>query len=179
MKTFIDNLQPLSMELVVMYSGDELYALLNNLDNKRLLYIYDQSKFLYFANDTKKWNQNFLYFICWKGMDITGVAKCKINTSYDQEKVLELLYLEVAPKDQNKGFASHIAKKIFDFCKRSNYVFKTSQYTKIGLQKLKPLFLKLSNELKMPFIDLDVTDQVQVNFEYLDFHKSKMINHFF
>lgn len=179
MKNFINQLSTFSLQNVMMYSGDELYALLNNPDNRRLLYVYESSNLYEFANDFEKWSQTFQYFVCWCGLDIVGIAKCKINTNYEEGKVLELLYLEVIPKHQNKGFASQITKKMFDYCKRSNYIFKTAIYSKIGQKKLKPLFNKLSNQMQVPFIDLDITDEIQVNFEYINYHESKRIYHIF
>lgn len=177
MKTFKDSLQELKTESVIIYSGDELYSLLHNPDNCRLLDIYTESD--YFGNDFSKWNQSFLYFVCWRGLDITGVAKCKINSDYEEGKVLELLYIEVIPKHQNKGFASQIGKKMFDYCKRSNYIFKSAPYTKKGWKKIKPMFKKLSNEMQIPFIDLDIKDEVKMNFEFLNFHELKRSYSFF
>jgi len=66
-------------------------------------------------------------------------------------KNLWIQFLSVDPKEQNKGYASILAKEIFEFAKNNGYSLETSNYTEIGLEKLRPVFEKLSKEYSVLF----------------------------
>ena len=166
MKTFKAALENSPFYIITQYNGIEFKNLLENPDNVRILYIYDSDYLSYFSKDVEKWNSNYNYFVCWKGLEIAAIAKTKTNLDDLDDKVFELIYMEVVTKYQNEGIATLLTKEIFKHCNRFNYVFKTCSYTKIGEIKLKPLFNRLAEKMGLVFIDNENGDWIKKSFVY-------------
>lgn len=163
MKTFKAALESSPLHIITQYNGIEFKTMLENPDNVRILYIYDSDYLSYFSKDVEKWSSNYNYFVCWKGFEIAAIAKTKTNLDDYEDKVLELMYMEVVTKHQSEGIATLLAKEIFKHCNRFNYVFKTCPYTKMGEIKLKPLFNKLTKSMGLEFIDYESGDWIKKN----------------
>lgn len=114
-KKFLEDFQTTSIE---QYSTSEFKWILSN--NPNILNLLPD-----FLNDKEKWNENFIYFTFWKGFDIVGIAKTKVDISDLDSKYLKILYLNVTDKHRNKGFGLLILKQIFKFCQKNRYPIST------------------------------------------------------
>ncbi len=59
---------------------------------------------------------------------------------------LWIQFISVDENEQGKGYASKLAREIFDFAEQNGYSLEASHYTEDGFLKLRPVFEKLANE---------------------------------
>jgi len=75
---------------------------------------------------------------------IIGLSELEQNP--DDESNYWFKFISVDPEYQNKGYASMLIEKIFEFAKKNNYSLTLSRYSEEGLQKLKNTVEKLIQE---------------------------------
>lgn len=91
------------------------------------------------------------YFIYYQDNNIRGILKLQqdIETNSD---ILYITYLSVDPRYQKLGIASKLSEEAFKWCKENNKTLKPTLYSKIGFEKLKPLWYKLADKYNVNFI---------------------------
>lgn len=94
-----------------------------------------------------------LFSLVREGDLIVGLGELEKDPFKDKNYWVK--FLSVDPRYQEKGYASRLAKEIFQFAKQAGVSLEASVYSEIGHQKLKPLFKKLADESSVVFIDND------------------------
>ncbi len=130
----------------LIYKGDNLPQ-----DN-RFLPVENGGVFKYF--DIKELSQNKkdkFYPVVKIGDKIVGLSEL-LKDPFNN-KNLWVQFLSIDPEEQNNGYASRLAKEIFEFAKKNNYSLEASSYTEKGFEKMRPVFERLSKEYLVDFIN--------------------------
>lgn len=130
----------------LIYKGDHIPQ-----DNRFLPTEYG-GVFKYFdAGELSQNKESKFYPIVKIGDKIIGLSQLFKDPSNNRN--LWIQFLSIDPEEQNKGYASKLAKEIFEFAKRNNYSLEASSYTEQGLEKMRPVFERLSKEYLVDFIN--------------------------
>lgn len=123
----------------IIYKGENLPQ-----DN-RFLVTGEGGVFEYF--EIKDLNSNLndkFYPIVKVGEKIVGLSEL-LKDPFNNRN-LWIQFLSIDPKEQNNGYATKLAKEIFEFAKKNNYSLEASRYTEKGFEKMRPVFERLSRE---------------------------------
>jgi GNAT superfamily N-acetyltransferase/predicted nucleotidyltransferase len=89
--------------------------------------------------------QHEISFVALEGKKIVAVAGIE-RSPYDKEPVFWIKHISVDPEYQGQRLASRLADSIFDYAKKNNAILQRSNYTKMGRERLEPLFQKLQKK---------------------------------
>lgn len=147
-----ENLQIITKTI----STDELINIIYKGDNlpqdSRFLPIEQGGVFEFFElKDLSLHKKDKFYPILKVGNEIVGLSEL-LKDPFNN-KNLWIQFASIDPKAQNNGYASKLAKEIFEFAKNNNYSLEASRYTEKGFEKIRPVFERLSKEYPINFIN--------------------------
>lgn len=133
----------------VIYKGESLPQ------DTRFLSEEDGGVFHYFdPRDLQENKENKFYSIVKEDEEIAGLGELEKNP-FEKDERFWIKFLSVDPKHQGKGYASLLAREMFEFAKARGFSLEGSVYSDSGYEKLKGVFNALSEETGVRFIDTD------------------------
>ena len=146
----IENREDLSITTETI-STNELIDLIYKGENlpqdNRFLTTEEGGVFGYFEiKDLSLHQKDKFYPIIKVGDKIVGLSELLKDPFDIDKKNLCIQFLSIDPKEQDNGYASKLAKEIFEFARKNNYSLEASSYTEKGFKKLRPVFERLSKE---------------------------------
>ncbi len=133
----------------VIYKGESLPQ------DARFLSEEDGGVFHYFdPRDLQENKENKFYSIVKADEEIAGLGGLEKNP-FEEDERFWIKFLSVDPKHQGKGYASLLAREIFEFAKARGFSLEGSAYSDAGYEKLKSVFNALSEEIGVRFIDTE------------------------
>lgn len=131
---------------------DLIYKGNNFPQDNRFLPTEDGGVFKYFdISELSQNKEDKFYPIVKIGDKIIGLSELQKDPF--NKKNLWIKFLSIDLKEQNNGYASKLAKEIFEFAKKNNYSLEASSYTEQGFEKMRPVFERLSKEYTIDFIN--------------------------
>jgi GNAT superfamily N-acetyltransferase len=133
----------------IIYKGEHLPQ------DKRFLSTEEGGVFKYFSlkKDFGWYTEDKFYPVVKVGDKIVGLSKLQKDPQ-KSKKNLWIQFLSIDPEEEGKGYASKLARKIFEFAKENEYSLETSSYSSDkGFEKLRPLFERLAKEYGIEFIN--------------------------
>ena len=148
------------------------YRILNNDEMKDFLYdngvpknkdvYFNKNIFHYFGEDGEKskWNaMPFRWYSLWVNNpsgDGEMVAVAKVGQyPTDSHDSRSLAYIDVDSRYRQQGLARELTGQMFKNFADNKWTFRTSSYSDIGLNYIKPLFNELAKKYKIKFIDVE------------------------
>ncbi|MEI6352366.1 MAG: GNAT family N-acetyltransferase [Candidatus Nomurabacteria bacterium] len=137
---------PISIETLKTDSLIDLIYKGNKLpEDNRFLTTEEGGVFKYFElKDIQNHKEDRFFSIIKVDEKIVGLSEL-LKDPFNNRN-LWIQFLSIDPKEQGKGYASKLAKEIFDFAKEKGYSLEASRYTEQGMLKMRSVFEKLSGE---------------------------------
>jgi GNAT superfamily N-acetyltransferase len=137
-------------ELVdLIYKGESLPQ------DFRFLSEEDGGVFHYFdPRDLQENKENKFYSVVKADEEITGLGELEKNP-FEKDERFWVKFISVDPKYRGKGYASLLAREMFEFAKAHGFSLEGSAYSDSGYEKLKGVFNKLAGETGVRFIDTE------------------------